>query len=137
MEAVYDGAVAAVAGRCGRFATAGGAKRRGRNAGSGRWLVERRQAMAQNGFAIFFLLVLACGVAMLVRTAAASFAAVASALLGADPAEEQPRRYTLRRRRPADLPRIARRLRLRVAMDLRPPARPARIWAYERPDPAA
>jgi hypothetical protein len=100
--------------------------------------LEQAEALvAQNGFAIFFLLVLAAGLAVLVRTAAASFAVVAAALLGPRPADEQPRRYTLRRTRPADLPRVARRLRLSVAMDLQPRVRPPRIWAYERADPAA
>jgi hypothetical protein len=88
--------------------------------------------VTQGSFAIFFLLVLVGGLAILAATARRNFGAIAAALLRPQPARPAPRRYTLRRRRPADLPRVARRLRISCTADLKPPLREVRIWAYER-----
>jgi hypothetical protein len=93
--------------------------------------------VAQNSFAGFFLLVLCCGVALLVRMAWRGYPRIVRALFGTPPSRQAARQYRLRRLRTADLPRVARRLQLDCPGDLRPSAGPARIWAYQRQDPAA
>lgn len=93
--------------------------------------------MVQNGFAIFFLLVLASGIVFLLHAGREMLGTVAAALLAEPLPEPRPRPVRVDRRRTADVPRIARRLASACSVDTRPSTGEVRIWAYCRSDPAA
>lgn len=79
--------------------------------------------MAQNGFALFFLLVLAGGAVSLVASLRASWKPILAAILAKPDAAQRPLAYRAWQRRPIDVPEVARRMVLKDLSE-EPAARP-------------
>jgi hypothetical protein len=91
--------------------------------------------MAHTGFSVFFLLSLLTAAAALVRAAWHNLPRIRAALAGAPAGDAPEPEFQLKVCPTADVPRIARRLRITFPDGLAPVLRVPRAWPFEREDP--
>ena len=91
--------------------------------------------MAHPGFSVFFLLSLLTAAIALVRAAWHNLARIRAALAGTPVLEDLAPEFRLKVCPTAEVPRIAKRLRVRFPEGLAPVRHVPRAWPFEREDP--
>ena len=91
--------------------------------------------MAHAGFSVFFLLSLMAAAIALYRAAWGNISRIRRALEGAAEAQEDAPEFRHRSCPTAEVPRVARRLRITFPEGLAPMRRVPRAWPFEREDP--
>ena len=91
--------------------------------------------MAHTGFSVFFLLSLLTAAITLVRATWYNLARIRAALAGTPAAEKLAPEFRLKVCPTAEVPRIARRLRVCFPEGLAPVRRVPRAWPFERENP--
>ena len=91
--------------------------------------------MAHTGFSVFFLLCLLTAAIALVRAAWNNLERIKGALAGSPAAQDLAPEFRLKVCPTSEVPRIARRLRVRFPEGLAPVRRVPRAWPFERENP--
>lgn len=91
--------------------------------------------MAHTGFSVFFLLSLLSAAVALARVAWQNLPRIRGALAGTPAVEDLAPEFRLKVCPTAEVPRIARRLRITFPDGLAPVLRVPRAWPFEREDP--
>jgi hypothetical protein len=91
--------------------------------------------MAHAGFSVFFLLSLMAAAVALYRAAWGNLPRILRALEGAPQVQARAPEFRHRSCPTADVPRVAKRLRITFPENLAPVRRVRRAWPFEREDP--